>query len=271
MDQLLAGAQPACAWLLPVQSKEGARVPEGSNKRRAVGEAVAREAVAGGGQGSAGPLRAAVALLLKGYLQNCQEIRELIGVCYFKWKMGLNDPVTKAMKASNTNYAEMAKANADKDEGNKTDLGPPFIQTFAALIKSLYEDDRVKDRDRVVLYKWFNRIMVGAKREDLELWVKSCRIKDCWAKAGKKKDDPKVSFRLSLCYRTSNQTFTTSVADESGEERTVEESLIAALEAAGATRDVGPPPRGALEREAQKLLDKHFAEGGDKGSSSSKK
>lgn len=192
-------------------------------------------------------MAAMVEVLAKLVLQNSQELRDITGVEFhtFIRKSDGSNPVEVALSEAGAAYDQQAKEWKDERDRARAEkgqepqqLGPPHLHAWARLVKELAEDKHRsiipgESRDMLIQY-WNQRVTKATQVEDLDSDVKLLRIKKL--KAGNRKGD----WKLQLCIKEPN----------------LESHLLKVLKVTGWERKVGPAPRSALEREAQRLLDK---------------
>ena len=122
------------------------------------------------------------------------------------------------------------------------ELSSPLIAVALASIKAVIEDVTIPIQLRSEVKAWWDRSIVQKEEEEVSLELQSwrCRKPQKQSTGSAKKPNPKDYARLTF-----------SIRDEVGENAVVE-----ATKAAGGTRKAGTPPKGTLEREARRLLDK---------------
>ena len=167
-------------------------------------------------------------------LQNAQLLREVTGAVFHTVLIKVDSPVAIKLKEVGADYHTKA-TEKPKDHG----MGPPFLHVWVALIQILAQAD-IKQIDKEVLVGYWNNRATKVEREQLEAEIRHCRQKLTY-----KKDKAKISFALSM-----------GSLNFSVKGRSLEEAVLGALSSLGATKAIGPPPAGALEREARALLAK---------------
>ena len=191
-----------------------------------------------------------VIVLTKLVLQNSQELRTIIGCIFATWlrksdeniveRMGLKsgvqyDTAAKDMKAK--------KEQAEKEGAEEVDLetlGPPYLHLWAALVgevaRETDETKNIPDHIRTPFVDHWNSKVSKAKTIfDIEgVAVKVFRVKAL--RTGNKKGWVKVQ----ACFVANSE---------------MEPAFFALMNHLTFQLKVGPAPRGALEREAQKLLE----------------
>ena len=75
-------------------------------------------------------------ILLKGFLQNTQQIRDLQATNTLFFKMARNSKTYEAMRSAGALYDKSVK-----EKGKTHGLGPPCIYTFPALLNSVAEQE----------------------------------------------------------------------------------------------------------------------------------
>lgn len=211
------------------------------------GAAAELASAAGTGGGGKDTLVAMMEVLAKLVLQNSQELREITGVEFltFMKKADGANPIEVALLEAGASYDQKAKEWKDERDRAKEEkgqepllLGPPHLHAWARLIKELTEDKYKPllpgDSREVFAHYWNHRVSKVPNVEELDVDVKVMRMKKL--KAGNRKGD----LKLQICNRDPN----------------LESHLVKVLKHTGWERKVGPAPRAALEREAQRLLDK---------------
>ena len=140
----------------------------------------------------------------------------------------------KAIKAATTSYSEQVKRL-----GREHNLGPPFLHAWGALLRALAQG-KLGDRAKTIEAYWNNVISTARNLEELADTVKHCRI----SKTHDAKQ-AKLQFAVAV-WRPEPHDL---------RDLTLEDALLAALAEQGALRRNGAPPKSALARDAQRILD----------------
>ena len=180
-----------------------------------------------------------VKLLGKLILTNSMQIREVCGVVYNTYELDLKLDIMTAMKEANKKYHENTKDNPTHE------LGPPYLHTWTALIKTLAEETKLQQASRKAMVHYWNSKVTKVPPMQLADEVKYCRIRE------NKGDGKKAATKGRLQFALSHDSQHTDM-----DGKTLAMALDEALLTLGATRKVGTAPRGPLEREISKLLDK---------------
>ena len=188
-----------------------------------------------------------VEVLAKLVLQNSRDVSTLLGAVFVTYmKKSTGCMIEEVMKEAGERYNEKAKemkARKEKADAevNMEDLGPPFLHAAGLLAKRMAEKEATfKDHlgneqlgsQRVAF--WNAKMVKTTAVQELGGMVKVFRITTF--KIGKKAGW--VKFQMMI------------------PDADFEHLLHAAFRLLNWERMVGPAPRSALEREAQRLLDK---------------
>jgi len=214
-------------WALAVVSgkgkrkdQEGAEAVVGAAKKKAAvrGEA-SRESVH----------KELVTILAKLCLTNAAEIRDISGVVYITYLAKKDSSVCSAMKEAGVKYDSAVQGNPTHS------LGPPFLHVWTAMIRAMIQLQGMADDKKGILVKYWQENVVTKTMEELVEAVKYCRLKRT-----QKQEIVKVQYSI------------TAEAERCG----LGDALRAAWKQEEAELKVGPAPRGILEREARRLLQK---------------
>lgn len=181
-----------------------------------------------------------ILILTRLSLSNAAELRAVTGAIWHTYLIDSSHPVAKAMTQTGKDYHEKT-AQSPHNHG----LGAPFLHMWCALLRALGADKRVQGEARDCLEAYWTQRVCKVPMGELELDVRHCRQKKAF-KQGLCKINLMVSARA--CHNNN------AYNDKSP--MTLEEALITAMKQAEIEKKVGPPPAGALEREARTLLDK---------------
>jgi hypothetical protein len=136
-------------------------------------------------------------VLLKGYLQNSQQITALVGDL---WRCAgplmLDSQFCRAVKKGNAAYSELvqsSKETAAETREQMENCGPPQIHTFLAAVEFLIETSwPLSDSDRAAFRLYHQLFLVKAPPDLVELHVKYFRLKDIKEHKDKEKKGPKA-------------------------------------------------------------------------------
>ena len=220
------------------RTREGADSASTVRPRRGGGDAsddrekVRKELTVAGVEGD---LKKVLGVLTTLALQHDGIIADLVGATFRTFLMPWESGVIKAVKAATAGYAEQAKRQG-RDHG----LGPPFLHAWGALLKALAQG-KLSDRAKKTIEAYWNGVVCTVKDlEQLADAVKHCRVS--------KTHDPKqakLQFAVALWRPEPHDP----------RDLTLEEALLAALAEQGGQRRNGAPPKSALARDAQRILD----------------
>ncbi|CAK0895849.1 unnamed protein product [Prorocentrum cordatum] len=144
-----------------------------------------------------------------------------------------DNPVAQSIKATTTAYAEQVK-----QAGRDHKLGAPFLHAWGALLRGLGQCAQVEGAVKTTLEAYWNAVI--SKAQNLELLadtVKHCRLS--------KTHNAKVA-KLQ---------FAVAVWQPDGGGMALEEAVMKAMMTIGGHRRNGAPPKSALARDAQRILD----------------
>ena len=188
-------------------------------------------------------LEALVGVLGRLVLINSADIRELCGACYYTFLVPEECGLAKAMMEAGEEYNSKVKAmkeqkneKGDEDNTDLASLGPPFLHVWAALVEHLAKEGSNSAHDREIFIKYWNERVTKLELDDLGNDVRLCRIR----RPQRQGKDKRARLQFALDTRVAG----------------IEDSLVRAVKAQGGVRKVGPAPRGNLEREAKRLLEK---------------
>lgn len=180
-------------------------------------------------------------------MTNSAELRELGGIQYTTFLVDSSQPVVKASIEAGVKYNEQVKKikeakAAGEGGGGLEELSSPHIAVALAGISALAEDAFLPQEVKGAVKQWWDRCISGKEEEEVAMEVQSwrCRKPQKPSAPHGKKPHPKDYARITY-----------SIRDWHGEA-----AVAAALKAGGGVRKVGTPPKGTMEREARRLLDK---------------
>ncbi|CAK0878857.1 unnamed protein product [Prorocentrum cordatum] len=150
------------------------------------------------------------------------------------------------MKSTGKAYSEACEV-----AGRSHTFGPPWPHIFLALPQHLASLPPANEKVAPTLKLHWNSLMQGNPREDciktLQDQVRYCRIKDCWYDGAKP-----THCKLQLMMPPYLQATST---EHNGETLyTVDAAIGLTISNQGGLKKAGSPPKGALERGAEKLL-----------------
>ena len=205
-------------------------------------------------------LEEVVQVLLKGFLMNSGNVRDLLGSSYKHVSLPKECQVVKEVKEATKRWHEDRKKEIEDHKNDQdfiSEMPPPYLTAFATLIASLSKSDATTETVKKTLVWFFNEWIATKPLVDLKRVVTHCKIKDMWAGSAKKKKDPRTKLTYSMAAKASSMgpmsEGTTDVL------MPLEDAVELAIEENQGTMLVGSPPRGALERKAQEMLDRHFS------------
>ena len=209
-------------------------------------------------------LQALVKVLATLVLVNAAELREISGFLFVTFLVPVStNLVIEGLKAG-IEYNNMVKKKGDKGDKEETkedeemeetntalggvvsqeeeaEHGPPHLYIALAALEGMNKDD-IGESERQVLKSWWETCVQPARSHDeLGMEIKAFRVKKPPKQSKSKKGKPSTPYaKVSFAVRDMN----------------AEQALARAMEKIGGVRKVGTPPRGTLEREAQRLLNK---------------
>ena len=172
-------------------------------------------------------------VLLKLSLQSANTLRDIMGSEWTTLLVPIDGEVYKALEATGQWYR-----NQSKDQDKKYKMEPPFFFTWATLVEALSEDDKVEATTKAHLAHYFREVLSKQDRATTAFIVRHCRLYK-HNKNDKKKASRQNKAKLSI-----------SIMDTP-----LHTAVVAALLNTGAELVHGPPPRSALERVAQSMLE----------------
>jgi hypothetical protein len=200
---------------------------------------VAKGAGKGGAAKDPEIMKQLVKLLSTLVLVNAMQMREVCGTIYNTYELDIKLKLVGEMQTASTNYGELVKDNP------KHELGPPFLHTWTAMIMQLCKEKLPDKAGKVLLAYWNDKVSKVA-RPLLEEEVRYCRVRVNKGDGKKEASRCRVQFALSHdCFHT-----------ETPGDPSLHMALQQALTSLGAIRKIGPAPKGPLEREVSRLLEK---------------
>ena len=181
-----------------------------------------------------------ILILTRLALSNAAELRAVTGAIWHTFLVESTHPVAIAVAQTGRDYHEKT-AQAPHAHG----LGPPFLHMWCALLRALGADKRVQGEARDCLEAYWTQRVCKVDMAELDLDVRHCRQKKAF-----KQGQCKINLMLSARACHNNNSYN----DKSP--MSLEDALLHAMKQTGIEKKVGPPPAGALEREARTLLDK---------------
>ena len=234
--QTAAAAAPAAGW----QAGE----PQWSMKRRGEfnsNDGKSRRVDDETMQGAGDSVTALVEVLAKLSLVNAAEIRDVAAVTFTTWLLPSSAKTVEAMLEAGKQYhEEVQKFNglgeAERQRRSEA-LGPPFLHVWAALIREAANETRIPGGATALIRRYWTEVVCAMPMSDLAAQVRHCRCRATKKFEGKR-EMARVTFAVDARYQQ------------------MEDALNEVFKAQGGVRKHGPAPRGPLEREASKLLDK---------------
>ena len=234
-------------WLKAGKEEEGL-----AKKKRRGDEDLVAEAEDRATKGGKGVLVELVQVLAKLELTNSHLLADLAGTVWHTFLVDLEKSlVAKAGVEGGKEYDERVKVlKQQKEAGQEVDLaspGPPFLSVWCSVVKALAE--RGPEAERVVYANYWKEVVQVKDPVELQEQVKYFRVKKVQPppKGGKKeKELVKIMFSFN-CH------------DQWGKD--IQAALIKQLVMEKAERKAGAAPRGPLEREAARLLEKSGKQG----------
>ncbi|CAK0880863.1 unnamed protein product [Prorocentrum cordatum] len=183
-------------------------------------------------------LRQLVAILVKLSLANSAELRDVCGVVYITFLIKSDQPSMKAARDAGQSYHAEVQRRKQASEDLST-LGPPYVQVWSALIQAIGKDSTCSDEVRKSIETYWKDVLVPMPLERVGEHVRHCRVRKT-----RKVESEDERMRLTFAV--------------DGEFKPLERTLVAYFSSASVAgeRKLGPAPRGALEREASRLLEK---------------
>jgi hypothetical protein len=237
--------EPAAAWML-----EGTQRSAEEIAKHTLDEANKRFKGRGGGRG-AGPsqgggsgsskkddlLMQLVKVLASLAIANSRDLRELTGTVFHCFLFDVGHLLVVELQKTGKEYFEKVKDNKmDHKEG------PPFLHMWVTLVRVMCQHPDLPKEAKAVLMKYWNTFVTKKPRAELESEVRHCRCR-----LTHNKQQAKITFAVS---QSSIGMFTDPAKP------TLEQAIVATLEAMKGLKKVGPPPAAHLEREAIKLLER---------------
>lgn len=180
-------------------------------------------------------------------LQSAGELREICGILYTTCLVEVvPDGCIEAGIKAGTDYSDLVldikERKEQGEEGSDLEAGSPHISVAIETITKLIKEKKVQEDTRQDLLKWWEDNIANKEEEEVEKQILSFRVrkpkKQSKGRKGKvpAKEYAKVTFRL--------------LDIEAGE------NLARAFCELGGIRKTGTAPKGTLEREALRLLQK---------------
>ncbi len=242
------------SWAVGKRKGEEGSSDSKSAKQARLLEEIGLEAKSQQKGGKGGALASLLVVLTKLALTNARELAEVTGACYTSYMVGADVPFVKVLQETGRIYAENCKA-----DGKDHNHGPPWPHVFKAFIKwACTEGASTTPVAAQAIFQdcWKKVILAPKALETLAVHCRRFRIKACWF--DRKKANKPDRFKLQIMLGAQLQ------ANKWGDcQHTLMEALQMCIMAAGTeetghlvTYLPGSPPRGGLEREAAKLVQK---------------
>ena len=254
----MAPPAPAGATLAKRQagSNDGEKDPKAARSSEEAKAEVVQAARAGDG-------KKVQTLLLKIACDHDNLLRDLVGAVYRCFLLDADDPTPIAMKAATVAWD--LDCRAKKENGEKPSA-PPYLSAFAALMQSLLAREEVPQDAKLTLMHFWEQVMLTTPPEQLADYIRHCRLKELkdfssssQGSAPKKEKARRVRiqfFVMAWAPPTLQTAYVGAGFPTTCTPLDLDQALLKALMGGkGAERRMGCPPRGALAREAQKLLD----------------
>ena len=196
-----------------------------------------REQAQSEGNGTGGALEAFVAILTRLAFSKSAELRELRGAAFvvFLLLIPTKEPVIVVAVAAGKAYHEEAERR--KSEHVNAPMGPPFARAWVATIRAIGQSDKCPEEAKAPLNQYWQPFIMKNEIETVATSVRACRVRPT-----RKQENRQSLHRVTLAVDASHQY--------------LEPTLIGFFHAVKGVRKYGAAPKGALEHDAQKLLDK---------------
>ena len=219
------------------------RSSEGQGQEQGARVKVAK-VVAGGGSDK-DIVRQLVEILAVLSLVNAAELRELCSVVYMTFLIPAAATICVEMKNMGKAYHERAKQVGEiEDEEAKQkaveEQGPPFLHMWLALLQGLAkapDEQKLDENGKGIVDKYWQDVVLKEGLHNLAEQVRCCKLKEV-KKKKKKVEYMRLTFAIDAKYNELEQVVKKGIIKQGGEQKR------------------GPAPKGPLEREASRLLEK---------------
>ena len=222
----------------------------GGGRRKREAEEVVQEAAKKAARKGGDVLEELVLVLASLVLVNSRELANLCGTVYTTCLLPVQAAIGKAAVAAGKKYDEQVKQlKEDKETDDSVDtgkLGSPYLHVWAAVIMMLVQEEVDAER-KAFFKKYWDEVIMVMPLQQLGEHIRYFRVrapkgKEKEKEAKKKKQTVKLQFAFNV----------EGIPAAQGLSKFFEGSMLHE----GGERKVGPAPRGSLERDAQRLLDK---------------
>ena len=221
--------------------------PAQRGKKEATTAVVGQAAAASSKKGT-DLLKELVLVLTRLSLSNSRELAEITGTVFTTYLVPLEAPLVASGLAAGVAYNEAAKDLKAKQEAGEegidlAGLGPPHLHVFVAVLRTMAEQ-KLSEEDAKVVKDYWDEVVCKTPMLELGSEIKYFRVKTLkeQEQQSKKVAMAKVQFAVDVVHVPAMQA--------------LETVLMRMIESMQGQRKYGAAPRGPLEREASRLLDR---------------